>query len=231
MHLALASSTSDPAFTPEPLTEQDRATLAGALRAHAADVLDGLRPRIAGLPPELVDDAWRAVNARARLYSRFDALATTPIEGVKIRIHGDYHLGQVLLSEHDVVIIDFEGEPARTLAQRRTKYPALKDVAGMVRSYSYAGSVGLFAHLERQPRSASRARGWVRLWEFWTGAAFLRGYRDVAGGTAVLPDSVDHVNVLLEAFLLDKACYELGYELNHRPSWVRIPLAGLLALV
>ena len=115
LHLALGGSPDDPAFAPEPLTEEDRVSLAGTLRDHASGVLAELRRRMTSLPPELTDDVWGLVNARVALLDRFDRLASTPVEAIKTRIHGDYHLGQVLVAENDYIVIDFEGEPARTL--------------------------------------------------------------------------------------------------------------------
>ena len=231
LHLALAAPSEDPAFAPEPLDAQQRAAIADSMRTHAAGVLDELQARVGILPLELTDDAWRLVNARTSLLDRFERLVTTPIETVKTRIHGDYHLGQVLVVGQDFAMIDFEGEPVRSLDERRAKYPPVKDVAGMLRSYSYAAHAGLFAYAERQPDDAGWAAGWTRLWERWMSAAFLGTYRRTVAGAPVLPGPAEHAGLLLELYLLDKACYELRYELNHRPGWVRIPLAGLLAFV
>jgi maltose alpha-D-glucosyltransferase/alpha-amylase len=145
----------------------------------------------------------------------------------RIRIHGDYHLGQVLWSESDYYILDFEGEPARPLDQRRRKESPLKDVAGMVRSFSYAAYAALFAQSDRHHETFSRLEPWARTWIYWTSAAFLRAYASIAGSPPFIPaDPVQRAS-LLDLFLIDKALYELRYELSTRPDWVRIPLRGL----
>jgi maltose alpha-D-glucosyltransferase/alpha-amylase len=150
--------------------------------------------------------------------------------GGRIRCHGDYHLGQVLVTEGDVVIIDFEGEPARPLAERRAKASPLRDVAGMLRSFSYAALTGLGAATQTRPEDVERLAPWAELWETWVGAVFLRAYLAATRGAAFLPPDVDDLETLLQAFILDKALYELGYELNNRPDWVHIPLTGLRRL-
>jgi maltose alpha-D-glucosyltransferase/alpha-amylase len=137
----------------------------------------------------------------------------------------------VLWSEGDFYIIDFEGEPARPLAERRLKRSPLKDVAGMLRSFSYAAWAALFEHSVNRPEDIDRLTPWARLWQFWTGATFLRAYGDRAGDAPFLPADREQAAELLEALVVDKALYELHYELNSRPDWVRIPLWGILPLV
>ena len=145
----------------------------------------------------------------------------------RIRIHGDYHLGQVLWAEGVFYILDFEGEPARPLDERRRKESPLKDVAGMLRSFSYAAHAALFAHSAGRAGQYERTMPWARVWERWTSAAFLKGYLAGAGAAPFLPaDRVERA-ARLDLFLLDKALYELNYELNSRPDWARIPLHGL----
>jgi len=147
-------------------------------------------------------------------------------------VHGDYHLGQVLRTRGDFVILDFEGEPARSLDERREKQSPIKDVAGMLRSFSYAAYSGLMRVLLRRPGDADRLEPWARLWEQSVCSAFLRAYRLTmkAAGAGVVPAEAEVFEHLLEIYVLDKALYELAYELNNRPAWVRIPLAGILAL-
>ena len=152
------------------------------------------------------------------------------IDGQKIRIHGDYHLGQVLRVKSDYVILDFEGEPARPLEERRSKQSALKDVAGMLRSFSYAAQATLMNWTSRRGEDVARLEPWARLWERSVSAAFLRGYREAARGALFLPSRVSDFRKLLAAFRLSKALYEILYELNNRPAWIRIPLSGVLSL-
>jgi maltose alpha-D-glucosyltransferase/alpha-amylase len=145
------------------------------------------------------------------------------------RVHGDYHLGQVLVAQGDFVIVDFEGEPARSLAERRAKHSPLKDVAGMLRSFCYAAESGRMGAAGGDA-SNQVAAGWAGVWEAATGAAFLTTYLDTIAGQGVLPADRAAVATLLEAYLLDKVLYELQYELDNRPTWVGIPLRGVLAL-
>ena len=129
------------------------------------------------------------------------------------------------------MIFDFEGEPARPLAARRAKQSPLKDVAGMLRSFSYAAYAGLFIATANLPADFARLEPWARLWERWCASAFLRGYLETAGAASFLPAGTAELERLLEAFVLDKALYEAQYELNNRPDWLRIPLWGMLPLV
>ena len=148
----------------------------------------------------------------------------------RIRIHGDYHLGQVLRVKTDFVILDFEGEPARSLAYRRSKQCPLKDVAGMLRSFSYAAYGTLINYTARHPEDLARLEPWALLWERFVAAEFLRAYREAAQGAEFLPVNNTDFRKLLDIFLLDKALYEILYELNSRPGWVRIPMLGMMSL-
>jgi len=174
--------------------------------------------------------AAQVLSHRDRLLDQFDALTRLRGRAVRIRCHGDYHLGQVLVTEGDVVILDFEGEPARPLAERRATCSPLRDVAGMLRSFSYAALTGLGAATQTRPEDVERLAPWADAWEAWVGATFLRAYRTATQSAAFHPVESNDFDALLHAFMLDKAMYELGYELNNRPDWVHIPLTGLLRL-
>jgi maltose alpha-D-glucosyltransferase/alpha-amylase len=162
---------------------------------------------------------------------RFQTVLGRQLSGMRIRVHGDYHLGQVLFTGKDFVIIDFEGEPAKPLSQRRLKRSPLVDVAGMLRSFSYAADTALFNELARgsvpQERT-SELDVLAHLWQSWVGAAFLKEYLLVMGESPILPAPNDERGLLLDVFLLEKALYEVNYELNNRPDWLRIPLRGVL---
>jgi maltose alpha-D-glucosyltransferase/alpha-amylase len=181
-----------------------------------------------------VDIAARILSHRLDLFARAAALNTKALTatppGQRIRIHGDYHLGQVLRSHGDYVILDFEGEPAWPLAERRAKQSPLKDVAGMLRSFSYAAYAGLNAYISRHDRDIHTLEAWARLWQNAVSAEFLRAYRTSIAANPHLIPQPPQAQLLLNAYLLEKALYELLYELNNRPAWVRIPLAGILAL-
>jgi maltose alpha-D-glucosyltransferase/alpha-amylase len=170
-----------------------------------------------------------------RRQGEFDAvlrrLVDTKIEVSKIRVHGDYHLGQVLFTGKDFIIIDFEGEPGRTLAERRFKHCALRDVASMLRSLDYAALSALRTGLVR-PSDADRLEPFARAWSAWMGAAFVHEYlATVSSHGSLVPARDEHSSTLLAFYLLDKCLYELDYEFNNRPDWVAIPLLGLLGLL
>jgi trehalose synthase-fused probable maltokinase len=220
LHAALASDASDPDFRPEPITGEDVARwIRSITRDLAADDIAGRLPRGAG-------SAGEAGAAVARALTPLRALAGT----VKIRGHGDYHLGQVLKTRDGFVIIDFEGEPARPLAERRAKHSALRDVAGMLRSLDYAAHAVAFA-LPAGDRPAALAA--VMAWEARARRAFLDGYREAAAESPVrlVPDSGSALVGACGAFELEKACYELRYELDNRPDWGPIPLAGIARIL
>jgi maltose alpha-D-glucosyltransferase/alpha-amylase len=230
LHLALASSTDDPAFAPEPMTPDDLEALLTGVRQHAVGVFDVLKERVSHLPDDVVEIAASVLSRRRRI---LDLLGNVKFDGLRtqrIRIHGDYHLGQVLRVKTDFVILDFEGEPARSLAYRRSKQCPLQDVAGMLRSFSYAAYGTLINYTARHPEDFARLEPWAQLWERFVAAEFLRAYRDTAQGAEFLPASSINFRKLLNVFLLDKALYEILYELNSRPGWVRIPMLGMMSL-
>jgi maltose alpha-D-glucosyltransferase/alpha-amylase len=230
LHLALASSTDDPAFAPEPLTAQDFEALLRDLRQHAVTVFDLLKERVSYLPDEVVEIAATVLSKRRRILDHFNRLRSDNLRTQRIRIHGDYHLGQVLKVKTDFFILDFEGEPARPLAYRRAKHCPLKDVAGMLRSFSYAAHASLINYTARHSEDVARLEPWALLWERSAAAEFLRAYREIAHGSGFLPQISADFRKLLDFFLLDKALYEVLYEMNSRPAWVHIPLMGILSL-
>ena len=231
LHLALATPTHDPAFAPEALTDVDLNAQFADIRQHASSVLDMLKERLANLPDEVVEVAASVLSRRRQILDRFGPLNGDFPSIQRIRIHGDYHLGQVLRVKTDFVILDFEGEPARPLPVRRSKQCPLKDVAGMLRSFSYAAYAGLMNYTARHPEDLTRLEPWAQLWERSAAAEFLRAYREAAQGPDFLPPGKADFRKLLNVFLLDKALYEVFYELNSRPAWVRIPLMGIRLLV
>jgi maltose alpha-D-glucosyltransferase/alpha-amylase len=233
MHLALATPTQNPAFTAECFTTADLVADADRIDAQLSLTLAALKRGMSQLSETVADSAALILSRRVQLFSRARAIASaTPSEaGERIRIHGDYHLGQVLRSRNDYVILDFEGEPARSLAQRRAKQSPLKDVAGMLRSFSYAAYAALNAFAQRRPDDARNLEPWATLWQNTVGSAFLRAYRiTIEEANPTLIPGPAAAELLLTAYLLEKSLYELLYELNNRPTWVYIPLAGILAL-
>ena len=229
LHLALASGR-DPAFAPHVPDPADLEAMRDLLIAHAARAFDLLKTNLSRLPDDSVEPAGLALSRRGALLARFRALAGLKNVGQWTRIHGDYHLGQVLRSKGDFVILDFEGEPARPLAERRAKQSPLKDVAGMLRSFSYAALVALTKYTARRPEDFAQLESWARLWETSVSAEFLRAYRETIADSPIVPADRQEFDALLHIYVLDKALYELVYELNNRPAWIRIPLYGILSL-
>jgi maltose alpha-D-glucosyltransferase/alpha-amylase len=171
------------------------------------------------------------LGRRREVINSFRGLAATQTPLARTRVHGDYHLGQVLRTKADFLILDFEGEPARPLAERRQKQSPLKDVAGMLRSFSYAAFSGLAKHTTRRPEDHEQMEPWAKLWISAVSGEFLRSYKAAMGDSSIIPVDGDDFQLVLNAYVLDKALYELGYELNNRPDWVRIPLTGILSLL
>ncbi|HTX62768.1 MAG TPA: putative maltokinase, partial [Acidimicrobiales bacterium] len=226
LHVALASDRSDPAMAPEPMTPVDRLSLYHGAGSLARRTFRQLREIGLGTAPTVA-----AVLRREReLGERFRAIATVPAAAQRIRVHGDYHLGQVLWTGKDIVIIDFEGQPARSLGQRRLKRPATMDLAGMIRSFHYASRV-VAARADRDlvgPQGHRELGPWLFRWYRWMSAGFVRSYLAVPGVDELLPDDRTELRVLIDFFLLEKAVAELAYEANARPDWVDIPAWGIL---
>ncbi len=178
--------------------------------------------------PQLLGEV---VQREAELLKQLARVRERKLDAQKIRIHGDLHLGQVLFSGRDFAIIDFEGEPARTLGERRLKYCPLRDVAGMIRSFHYAVYSTLLEHSETRAADIESLEPWVALWYMVVAGVFLRSYLDTVKDSPLLPSSEDDTALLLNVFLLEKGVYELGYELNNRPDWVTIPCDGILRIL
>jgi maltose alpha-D-glucosyltransferase / alpha-amylase len=230
LHLALAGAADDPAIAPEPFDVREMEATAAEMREEATAAFDLLKGSLSALPDEVLELAGVALGKRRQIVDRLGLKVQDRDYGKRIRTHGDYHLGQVLRTRNDFVIIDFEGEPARPLAQRRAKHSPLKDVAGMLRSFSYAANATLMTYTTRHPEDFESLEPWASLWERTVSAEFLSAYREATAGSDILPAAEEDFRRLLDACLLEKAMYELMYELNNRPTWVRIPLVGILAL-
>jgi maltose alpha-D-glucosyltransferase / alpha-amylase len=234
LHRALVSSPEDPAFAPEPFTTLYQRSLYQSMRTLTAFAFRALRQQLNQVPADAAADAARLVPLEARVLEAAQRVVGQRLTGTRIRCHGDLHLGQVLRTGSDFVIIDFEGEPARSLEDRRTKRSPLRDVAGMLRSFHYATSVALRDAFGRGLATADtlpRLERWARFWRSWVSSSFLRTYLHDMAGTELLPRTPPELAVLLRFLLLEKCTYELAYELNNRVDWARIPVRGLLALL
>jgi trehalose synthase-fused probable maltokinase len=227
LHRALGSHPEHAAFAPEPFSSADRAALQASVSALVHGSLALLRQRRGAVPPAAAARADALLAREGDLLARVRSAAERPLTAQRLRTHGDYHLGQVLFTGRDFVIIDFEGEPARPLAARRAKTSPLRDVAGMVRSFHYAAHHGLAAAGEGAERDGAAEEAWARSFYAWSAAAYLGAYLDAARGARFLPSAPGELEALLDLFLVEKAAYELAYELNNRPAWVGLPLQGL----
>jgi len=227
LHTALASDPTDPAFAPERITPQDQRSIYQSLSGLSMRSTELLRSQLNKLPQDARDEARQVLDLEPRIASVLKAFLGRRLTTTRIRVHGDYHLGQVLYTGHDFVIIDFEGEPTRTLYERRLKRLALRDVAGMLRSFDYASQAALRSD-QLTAGALPALRSWGRFWVQCVSAAFLKSYLAAAGTASFVPHAADDLDLQLNTMLLEKALYELRYELNMRPDWVRIPLRGIL---
>jgi trehalose synthase-fused probable maltokinase len=230
LHLALASHPEDPDFAPEPFTPAYQRSIHESMCRLAAGVCGLLERRLPTLPEHARYEAEKVKGLRERMLAAFRVLTDGEITAMRTRYHGDYHLGQVLWTGGDFFIIDFEGEPARPLWARRLKRSPLRDVAGMMRSFHYAARhalAALPADAPPGPRGEGVLEDWADLWYHRVSSAFLGSYLHTAGDAAFLPRTQGELERLLRAYLLEKAVYELGYELNNRPAWVGLPLRGI----
>ena len=230
LHKALAMSRGDPAFDSEPIEHHDMVSWRKRASDEAKATLSQLEQRLDELPDTARTEAEALLSRNAAVTGYIEERTPTRLDGVRIRYHGDYHLGQVLLRQNDFVIIDFEGEPARTLDERRQKHSPLRDVAGMLRSFNYAGYTALSRMIAERPEDYATVEPWTREWETETARAFLHAYEDNVRGSGLYADW-EGARCLLDLFILEKAFYELRYELNNRPTWVHIPLHGILELI
>ena len=233
MHLALIAPGSNSAFAPEPLSTLQQRSIYQAIRTSVRSNIGLLRRRRSHLRDQDLELADLVIQSEAGLLEQLRSVTAERIECDRIRIHGDYHLGQVLYTGNDFYIIDFEGEPQHPLSQRRLKRLGLQDVAGMIRSYHYAMVMALQQVLETELDEEARVEltGWAHAMHRWASAAFFSGYLEVVDGSPVVPSGREHLRTLLDALVLEKASYELGYELNNRPDWVGIPMQGIIETI
>jgi maltose alpha-D-glucosyltransferase/alpha-amylase len=230
LHLALASNGDNPDFKPEPFTTLVQRAMYQSLRNLKSKVFQLARERVKTLPEPVAESVRHAIGLEPRVLKIFHSLMERKIVASRIRCHGDFHLGQVLYTGKDFVIIDFEGEPARSLVERRRKRAALQDVAGMLRSFHYA-AYSVLASGTVPGADAAVLERWLRFWYAWMSSSYVKAYFERAGTASFIPPSEADCEALLHVFLLEKSVYELGYELNNRPDWVHIPVRGITDLV
>ncbi|WP_338874842.1 putative maltokinase [Spirosoma sp. SC4-14] len=231
MHCALYKPDADASFAPEPFTDEYREFLIkrfeDLLERRYALLIDNYTK----LDPLAQRLAWIFMEAREMIEAFIDDFRKRPLDSLRIRIHGDYHLGQVLATGNDFVMIDFEGEPESSISERKIKHSPLKDVAGMIRSYHYAVSAKLFNSVETDGLTSEHLQRVSDRWFYLIRDTFMNAYLDVFGTPHALFKNNYEINFLLLVYLLEKAVYELGYEISYRPSWVKIPLRGIFDVI
>jgi maltose alpha-D-glucosyltransferase/alpha-amylase len=234
LHVALASDPDNPDFAPEPFSTLYQRSLYQSTRSLTNRTFQLLRKRLKNISEPARQEAQEILDIQDDILERFHSVLEGRISAMRIRCHGDYHLGQVLYTGNDFVIIDFEGEPAIPLSERRLKRSPLRDVAGMLRSFHYAVYSAL---LNLESRGMARPEGrraleaGAELWHVWVSVTFLKGYLEAADEAEFLPKVQEELQVILDLYLLEKAVYEVSYELNNRPDWLRIPFRGIRQLM
>ncbi|MGQ0560739.1 MAG: maltose alpha-D-glucosyltransferase, partial [Gemmatimonadota bacterium] len=224
LHNVLASDPDDRDFEPEPFTIFYQRSLYQSMRNLTGRIFQQLSRH-----PDFAD----AGSLQEEVLERFRRLIELKINAIRIRTHGDFHLGQLLFTGKDFAITDFEGEPLHPLSERRLKRSPLRDVAGMIRSFQYAAYAPLIKNesgIVVRDEDRARLEHWAEAWYAWISARFLAGYFS-AVRSELLPPTTAELDILLDAYLLEKSIYELGYELNNRPDWLQIPMRGLLELL
>jgi maltose alpha-D-glucosyltransferase/alpha-amylase len=229
LHQALASEAADPLFAPQPFDIMYQQSLYQSASGMMSRTFDRMRSRLSGLSGSVRALAEQVLAAEPRADRALARVAKRRLDAVRIRVHGDYHLGQVLWTGDDFVIIDFEGEPARPASQRRFKRCPLTDVATMLRSFDYVSEAALRDGRLRT-EDVAQVAPWAHAWTDWISAAFLRGYFDALRGTRLLPNPAE-LALLIDFYVLEKCISEIGYELDHRAEWLEIPMRGMLTLL
>ena len=236
MHAALADDSNDPPFTPEPYTPNYQRSVFQSMRNTLRNSLHLLAQKLPTLSPEDAEMAKWVIANEAAAMDVFRKFANLPVHLPRIRIHGDYHLGQVLWTGKDFVIVDFEGEPLRSLGERRLKRSPMRDIAGMVRSFDYAAWTALRKHwslIAPDANRLTRDRHGASLWTAWLSHEFVRSY--ITNLQKLRPDLVwpnmSETELVLRTWVLEKVFYEITYELNSRPDWVQIPLQAIIAIL
>jgi maltose alpha-D-glucosyltransferase/alpha-amylase len=231
MHTAFSSGSDLPAFQPEPFSLHYQRSLFSSLQSLVRVAFQSLSKNIKSLPENIRKEAEEVLKMKDEILLILKKIYSKKIDVTKIRIHGDYHLGQVLFTGKDFLILDFEGEPSRSYSERRLKYNALRDVAGMIRSFHYAAYGSLFLDNQIRPEDIDTLLPYVQQWYHYMSGFFLKSYLKTVGKADFVPDNEGDLEILLQTYLLQKAIYELNYEINNRPDWVIVPLRGIKAIV
>lgn len=227
MHMALSARSADERFNPEQFSLLYQKSLYQSFRALVKRVFSSVKNNQKTLEPGIGEEVKKILSSEKTILELFEKVKKGKIDSLKTRIHGDYHLGQVLFTGKDFVIIDFEGEPARTLSERHLKYCPLRDVAGMLRSFHYAVYSQFYKLIHLQPENEDCLRSWIDPWFNAVRGVFMNAYLEETKGSPIIPKDGTDLETLLNIYVLEKAIYELGYEVNNRPDWLEIPMKGI----
>jgi maltose alpha-D-glucosyltransferase/alpha-amylase len=227
LHLALASDRERKEFAPEPFSKLYQRSAYQNLRSQIRRTMSMAKRASRKLGETARELVSSFVESEQQMLDFVSGITDHKIEAEKIRIHGDYHLGQVLFTGRDFVIIDLEGEPARTLSERRLKFSAFRDVSGMIRSFHYAVLSRFLERIAIRPEDRDALEPWIETWYGFIASTFLDSYLGTVNGASFIPSEQSDVELLLNTFILEKAVYEIGYEINNRPDWLMIPLRGV----
>ena len=230
LHLALASGNA-PEFKPEDFSLHYQRSLFSSFQTLVRTAFQSLSRNLRKLPEDVRAEAQEVLGMKEAILTALKRIYSNKLEADKIRIHGDYHLGQVLFTGKDVIILDFEGEPARSYSERRLKRSPLRDVAGMIRSYHYAAYGSLFLNHETTEDDLHRLIPFAEQWYHYMSGFFTQAYIEAVGDSPFIPKEKKDFDMMLQTYLLEKAIYELNYELNNRPDWVIIPLRGIRSIM
>jgi maltose alpha-D-glucosyltransferase / alpha-amylase len=227
LHLSLASLSDRTEFKPEPFSLLYQRSIYQSFQGLVRKTIQALRNNIKAISKGLIKEARDVISSEQKILKHAQKILQKKISAMKIRVHGDYHLGQVIYTGNDFIIIDFEGEPLRALSERRLKHSSFKDVAGLIRSFHYAAYATLFLHPSVRSEDVELLEEWIEPWYKYTSGIFLQSYLKRVDDNSLIPKERDELEILLRVYILEKAVYELGYELNNRPDWIIIPLKAI----
>lgn len=231
LHLALLSQIDNPVFSREPFSLLYQISLYQSILSRLKRSINYLNKNTNNMPDKIKPLAHEIIDREPQLTKILKNIYKNKIEALKIRIHGDYHLGQLLYTGRDFVIIDFEGEPRKSISQRKRKRSPLVDAAGMIRSFHYAAYSVKLRHTKENPANTEIIDTWADIWFTFVAGEFIKSYVNHAVKASLVPKDISHLKILLNTYIIEKAVYEIEYELSNRPAWVEIPLYGLKSLI
>jgi len=227
MHLALASGTGLKDFAPEDFSLHYQRSLFSSMQSLVRETFQKSNEKLQKVPDDIKEELEEVIARRQEVLDKYRRIYSKKLDVIKIRIHGNYHLGQVLFTGKDVVINDFGGDPGRRFSDRRLKRSPLRDVAAMIKSFRYAANEGIMETMQVPKENIAELLPFADLWVHYMRGFFVKAYLETVKGSAFIPEDVHDLQMMLETYMLEKVFYDLNYELNNRPDWVRVPLRVL----